>query len=149
MLTAQCYTTEGSDCTKESSRWGRSCSARSTPQLWGCKGAEVLDALYKWVYAAISTPSYTFLVLKTTNFVICFGDSRTNYWQVLIRRAIVDDVLPGNYKVKAGQDIMISVYNIHRSPEVLLHLNMNHTWLAVFELFKSTALHMLAYWNIA
>jgi hypothetical protein len=43
---------------------------------------------------------------------------------VLIRRAIVDDVLPGNYKVKAGQDIMISVYNIHRSPEVLLHLNI-------------------------
>ncbi|CAD6343538.1 unnamed protein product, partial [Miscanthus lutarioriparius] len=32
--------------------------------------------------------------------------------------AIVDDVLPGDYKVKAGQDIMISVYNIHRSPEV-------------------------------
>uniref|UniRef100_A0A0E0F0N0 Cytochrome P450 n=1 Tax=Oryza meridionalis TaxID=40149 RepID=A0A0E0F0N0_9ORYZ len=40
------------------------------------------------------------------------------YWKVLIRRAIVDDVLPGNYKIKAGQDIMISVYNIHRSPEV-------------------------------
>uniref|UniRef100_A0A0E0BDD2 Cytochrome P450 n=1 Tax=Oryza glumipatula TaxID=40148 RepID=A0A0E0BDD2_9ORYZ len=38
--------------------------------------------------------------------------------RVLIRRAIVDDVLPGNYKIKAGQDIMISVYNIHRSPEV-------------------------------
>ena len=71
-------------------------------------------------------------MLKTTNFVICFGDSRTNYWQVLIRRAIVDDVLPGNYKVKAGQDIMISVYNIHRSPEVLLQLNMNHARLAVF-----------------
>jgi hypothetical protein len=52
---------------------------------------------------------------------------------VLLRRAIVDDVLPGNYKVKAGQDIMISVYNIHRSPEVLLHLNVR---LAVFELFK-------------
>ncbi|KAL5672820.1 hypothetical protein ACJX0J_017126, partial [Zea mays] len=39
------------------------------------------------------------------------------YEDVLLRRAIVDDVLPGNYKVKAGQDIMISVYNIHRSPE--------------------------------
>lgn len=44
---------------------------------------------------------------------------------MLIRRALVDDVFPGNYKVKAGQDIMISVYNIHRSPEVHLHLNMN------------------------
>ncbi|MQL78749.1 hypothetical protein Taro_011194 [Colocasia esculenta] len=37
---------------------------------------------------------------------------------VLIRRAQVDDILPGDYKVKVGQDIMISVYNIHRSSEV-------------------------------
>ncbi|PRQ43697.1 putative carotene epsilon-monooxygenase [Rosa chinensis] len=37
---------------------------------------------------------------------------------VLIRRAQVADVLPGNYKVNPGQDIMISVYNIHRSSEV-------------------------------
>lgn len=37
---------------------------------------------------------------------------------VLIRRAQVADVLPGNYKVYPGQDIMISVYNIHRSSEV-------------------------------
>lgn len=61
---------------------------------------------------------------------------------MLLRRAIVDDVLPGNYKVKAGQDIMISVYNIHRSPEVLhLNMNQNHTQLTVFELFKVNALH--------
>ncbi|KAH9671008.1 Carotene epsilon-monooxygenase [Citrus sinensis] len=38
--------------------------------------------------------------------------------KVLIRRAQVDDVLPGNYKVNAGQDIMISVYNIHHSSQV-------------------------------
>ncbi|XP_024023002.1 carotene epsilon-monooxygenase, chloroplastic [Morus notabilis] len=37
---------------------------------------------------------------------------------VLIRRAQVADKLPGNYKVNAGQDIMISVYNIHRSSKV-------------------------------
>ncbi|CAM0956289.1 unnamed protein product [Alopecurus aequalis] len=43
---------------------------------------------------------------------------RPRYEDVLIRRALVDDVLPGNYKVKTGQDVMISVYNIHRSPEV-------------------------------
>ncbi|KQJ97695.1 carotene epsilon-monooxygenase, chloroplastic [Brachypodium distachyon] len=50
----------------------------------------------------------------------CINESMRLYPHppVLIRRAIVDDVLPGNYKVKAGQDIMISVYNIHRSPEV-------------------------------
>ncbi|KAL6988287.1 cytochrome P450 [Sarracenia purpurea var. burkii] len=37
---------------------------------------------------------------------------------VLLRRAQVADVLPGNYKVNAGQDIMISVYNIHHSAQV-------------------------------
>ncbi|XP_028789984.1 carotene epsilon-monooxygenase, chloroplastic [Neltuma alba] len=37
---------------------------------------------------------------------------------VLLRRAQVPDVLPGDYKVDAGQDIMISVYNIHHSSEV-------------------------------
>ncbi|MED6182116.1 cytochrome P450 [Stylosanthes scabra] len=37
---------------------------------------------------------------------------------VLIRRASVPDELPGSYKVNAGQDIMISVYNIHHSSEV-------------------------------
>lgn len=37
---------------------------------------------------------------------------------VLLRRALVPDVLPGNYKVNAGQDVMISVYNVHRSPQV-------------------------------
>ncbi|KAJ7976874.1 Cytochrome P450 [Quillaja saponaria] len=37
---------------------------------------------------------------------------------VLIRRAQVPDVLPGAYKVNAGQDIMISVYNIHHSSQV-------------------------------
>ncbi|OIW01576.1 hypothetical protein TanjilG_21156 [Lupinus angustifolius] len=37
---------------------------------------------------------------------------------VLIRRAQVPDELPGAYKVGAGQDIMISVYNIHHSSKV-------------------------------
>ena len=37
---------------------------------------------------------------------------------VLLRRAVVADVLPGGYAVPAGQDVMISVYNIHRSPVV-------------------------------
>ncbi|XP_073044340.1 carotene epsilon-monooxygenase, chloroplastic [Primulina eburnea] len=37
---------------------------------------------------------------------------------VLLRRAQVADVLPGNYKVNPGQDIMISVYNIHHSAQV-------------------------------
>ncbi|KAL9242496.1 hypothetical protein vseg_016488 [Gypsophila vaccaria] len=37
---------------------------------------------------------------------------------VLLRRAQVVDTLPGDYKVNPGQDIMISVYNIHHSPQV-------------------------------
>ncbi|CAO2824128.1 unnamed protein product [Amaranthus hypochondriacus] len=37
---------------------------------------------------------------------------------VLLRRAQVPDTLPGNYKVNPGQDIMISVYNIHHSSQV-------------------------------
>ncbi|KAL0043106.1 hypothetical protein WJX79_009388 [Trebouxia sp. C0005] len=37
---------------------------------------------------------------------------------VLLRRAMVQDELPGGYTVPRGQDVMISVYNIHHSPAV-------------------------------
>lgn len=37
---------------------------------------------------------------------------------VLIRRAIEDDVLPGGFKVGKGQDVMVSIYNIHHSESV-------------------------------
>jgi carotene epsilon-monooxygenase len=37
---------------------------------------------------------------------------------VLLRRALVPDTLPGGYEVAKGQDVMISVYNIHHSPQV-------------------------------
>lgn len=37
---------------------------------------------------------------------------------MLLRRALVEDTLPGGYKVERGQDVMISVYNIHHSPAV-------------------------------
>lgn len=37
---------------------------------------------------------------------------------VLLRRALVKDVLPGGYDVQRGQDVMISVYNIHHSEAV-------------------------------
>ncbi|CAL8170607.1 unnamed protein product [Prunus armeniaca] len=47
---------------------------------------------------------------------------------VLIRRAQVADVLPGNYKVNAGQDIMISVYNIHHSSEVSPYVKFGKTF---------------------
>merc|ERR1719231_2177131 len=37
---------------------------------------------------------------------------------VLIRRALEDDTLPSGYKVPKGQDVMISIYNVHHSPSV-------------------------------
>ncbi|KAK9827799.1 hypothetical protein WJX74_002626 [Apatococcus lobatus] len=37
---------------------------------------------------------------------------------VLLRRASIPDTLPGGYGVPVGQDVMISVYNIHHSPAV-------------------------------
>jgi hypothetical protein len=50
----------------------------------------------------------------------CLNESMRLYPHppVLIRRASEPDVLPGGYPVPAGQDIIISVYNIHRSPAV-------------------------------
>ncbi|KAF9599038.1 hypothetical protein IFM89_033383 [Coptis chinensis] len=50
----------------------------------------------------------------------CINESMRLYPHppVLIRRAQAPDMLPGNYKVNSGQDIMISVYNIHRSSQV-------------------------------
>jgi len=50
----------------------------------------------------------------------CINESMRLYPHppVLIRRAGQADTLPGGYAVPAGQDIIISVYNIHRSPAV-------------------------------
>eukprot|EP00250_Pteridium_aquilinum_P017047 c23428_g1_i1 orf=174-1937(+) len=50
----------------------------------------------------------------------CINESMRLYPHppVLIRRAQEPDVLPGGYKLEAGQDVMISVYNIHHSPQV-------------------------------
>ncbi|KAL3825835.1 hypothetical protein ACJIZ3_021864 [Penstemon smallii] len=50
----------------------------------------------------------------------CISESMRLYPHppVLLRRAQVPDTLPGNYKVNPGQDIMISVYNIHHSSQV-------------------------------
>jgi len=55
--------------------------------------------------------------LKYTSRVI--AESMRLYPQppVLIRRALEDDVLKG-YEIKAGSDIFISTWNLHRSPEL-------------------------------
>ncbi|PWA60478.1 cytochrome P450 superfamily protein [Artemisia annua] len=63
----------------------------------------------------------TYEDIKNLKFITrCINESMRLYPHppVLIRRAIVADELPGNYKVNPGQDIMISVYNIHHSSQV-------------------------------
>ncbi|XP_057462221.1 carotene epsilon-monooxygenase, chloroplastic-like isoform X2 [Actinidia eriantha] len=63
----------------------------------------------------------TYEDIKDLKFLTrCINESLRLYPHppVLLRRAQVPDVLPGNYKVNAGQDIMISVYNIHHSAQV-------------------------------
>ncbi|EFJ05918.1 hypothetical protein SELMODRAFT_187123 [Selaginella moellendorffii] len=48
----------------------------------------------------------------------CINESMRLYPHppVLIRRAQEQDTLPGGYKLERGQNVMISVYNIHHSP---------------------------------
>ena len=50
----------------------------------------------------------------------CINESMRLYPHppVLIRRALVDDRLPGGETVPKGQDVIVSVYNIHRSQAV-------------------------------
>ncbi|XP_048127206.1 carotene epsilon-monooxygenase, chloroplastic isoform X2 [Rhodamnia argentea] len=63
----------------------------------------------------------TYEDIKKLKFLTCCINESLRLYPhppVLIRRAMVSDVLPGNYKVNPGQDIMISVYNIHHSPQV-------------------------------
>ncbi|KAJ8754232.1 hypothetical protein K2173_002132 [Erythroxylum novogranatense] len=63
----------------------------------------------------------TYDAIKNLKFVTsCIIESLRLYPHppVLLRRAQVADVLPGDYRVNVGQDIMISVYNIHHSSKV-------------------------------
>lgn len=56
--------------------------------------------------------------ISLTSFIILMVLYNFIHPKVLIRRSQVPDELPGDYKINAGQDIMISVYNIHRSSKV-------------------------------
>ncbi|CAL1398318.1 unnamed protein product [Linum trigynum] len=63
----------------------------------------------------------TYEDVKNLKFLmLCILESMRLYPHppVLLRRAEVPDVLPGDYKVNPGQDMMISVYNIHHSSKV-------------------------------
>jgi cytochrome P450 len=50
----------------------------------------------------------------------CLAESLRMYPQppVLLRRALVDDVLPQGFRVPRGADVFISTWNIHMSPDV-------------------------------
>ena len=63
----------------------------------------------------------TFAQYQELRYVMrCINESMRLYPHppVLLRRALVPDTLPGGYSVPRGQDVMISVYNIHHSPAV-------------------------------
>lgn len=71
------------------------------------------------VLGSSSTPN--FQQYQQLQYIMrCVNESMRLYPHppVLLRRARVPDVLPGGYNVVKGQDVMISVYNIHHSPEV-------------------------------
>merc|ERR1712157_95142 len=79
------------------------------------KAVEEVDT----VLGGKSTPSFS--DLKNCPYVLrCICESMRLYPHppVLIRRALMDDRLPGGQFVPKGQDVIVSVYNIHHSPEV-------------------------------
>ncbi|CAI5969236.1 unnamed protein product [Closterium sp. NIES-65] len=71
------------------------------------------EAQRKHLYAALHHPTAPCTTLHSFTPALL-----VTAYNILIRRAVVADVLPGGYKVQPGQDMMISVYNIHHSPQV-------------------------------
>ena len=72
------------------------------------------------VLGSAATP-LTMATVQSLGYITrCVNESMRLYPHppVLIRRAGAADTLPGGYAVPAGQDIIISVYNIHHSPAV-------------------------------
>ena len=65
-------------------------------------------------------PDYEDVKTKLPFLVRCINESMRLYPHppVLLRRADISDTLPGGELVPAGQDVMISVYNIHHSEAV-------------------------------
>ena len=59
--------------------------------------------------------------LKELKYVMrCINESMRLYPHppVLIRKALKADTLPGGYDIPEGQDILLSIYNLHRNPDV-------------------------------
>eukprot|EP00270_Netrium_digitus_P009242 TRINITY_DN2804_c0_g1_i4.p1 TRINITY_DN2804_c0_g1~~TRINITY_DN2804_c0_g1_i4.p1 ORF type:complete len:607 (+),score=185.29 TRINITY_DN2804_c0_g1_i4:22-1821(+) len=79
------------------------------------KAQEEVDRVLK----SVSHPSFSDTrELRYVTRCICESMRLYPHPPVLIRRALAADEIPGGYRVEAGQDVMISVYNIHHSPQV-------------------------------
>eukprot|EP00887_Chlorella_sp_A99_P003484 scaffold7.g3484.t1 len=100
--------------TQRSRAAGSARRARALPALPVCAQAEVDEVL-----AGSAKPDLEQLQ-RLRYLMRCVNESMRLYPHppVLLRRALVDDELPGGYSVPRGQDVMISVYNVHRSPAV-------------------------------
>lgn len=83
--------------------------------------AKVQEEIDDKLGAKINSGDLTLNDLLETNYLRwCIYESMRLYPHppVLIRRALEDDVLPNGMQVPKGQDVMVSVYNIHHSESV-------------------------------
>ena len=101
----------GHETTASVLTWATYCLAQNPEAL------ETLREEVNRVVGEKDAPSYADLrEMPYLNRVLC--ETMRLYPQppVYTRRAVVDDVLPTGDEVPAGQDILISIYNLHRSP---------------------------------
>ncbi|CAM6128153.1 unnamed protein product [Calypogeia fissa] len=85
------------------------------------KNPEVYAKLKEELDRVLGGRNPTFADIKELKYLTrCINESMRLYPHppVLIRRALKPDTLPGGYTLGPGQDVMISVYNIHHSPAV-------------------------------
>jgi len=92
-----------------------------TYELLKPENAEQLRLLRAELDEVLGTRPYpTFADLPKMPYLErCFHESMRLYPQppVYTRRAVVEDVLPNGMTVPKNQDLLVSIYNLHRSPE--------------------------------
>ena len=92
-----------------------------TYELLKPENAEQLRLLRAELDEVLGTRPYpTFADLPRMPYLErCFHESMRLYPQppVYTRRAVVEDVLPNGMTVPKNQDLLVSIYNLHRSPE--------------------------------
>ena len=92
-----------------------------TYELLKPENAEQLRLLRAELDEVLGTRPYpTFADLPNMPYLErCFHESMRLYPQppVYTRRAVVEDVLPNGMTVPKNQDLLVSIYNLHRSPD--------------------------------